>query len=93
MAALRLTLATFFSGAYQQAVAHHVGGKYGGWAAVQESPRSVGMLADYDDRFSAAGNCGDDCFWLIREVPTTSAPRPVCPRQQTWVAALAEDRL
>ncbi len=68
MAALRLTLATFFSGAYQQAVAHHVSGKYDGWAAAQESPRSVGMLADYDDRFSAAGNCGDDCFWLQADI-------------------------
>ena len=77
MAALRLTLATFFSGAYQQAVAHHVSGKYGGWAAAQESPRSVGMLADYDDRFSAAGNCGDDGSWLQSEVWAMSAARPV----------------
>jgi hypothetical protein len=46
MAALRLTLATFFSGAYQQAVAHHVSGKYGGWTAPRHQELEVRFGAD-----------------------------------------------
>ena len=44
---------------------------------------------------SSAGSRQDDvvydnsrqsnfCFWLIREIPTTSAPRPVYPQQPTF---------
>ncbi len=69
-------LVAFSSGTYQQAVARHVGGKYGVWAATQGNPRPVGMLADYDDRFSAAGKCGDDGSWLESEVWAMSAARP-----------------